>query len=246
MAVNGLVSNPLSFAVANPLLSNVFPSSAARGTILPAVTLKGSKFASNATVTFGGAAGDITFTPSSVVVSADGTTITIAGVSVSGTAALGVRSATVTSAGGSSTLANAFTVTAPQPVTIVASVNGGDPSLFLPSVKAVSVTLDSTGKCIAPKSVTPQPLTLAFTLTPGPGHTVTATSSTMALTMTSTNIPGTATNEDCELGATPTNDFSFFTIAAGISIDLGGLPSLIRQQTAVTSPLASSALLWRN
>src|SRR5207245_6476053 len=59
------------------LLSNVLPSSATQGTIVPTLTLKGSKFASNATVTFGGAAGDITFTPSSVVVSPDGTTITI-------------------------------------------------------------------------------------------------------------------------------------------------------------------------
>ncbi|TMJ02757.1 MAG: carboxypeptidase regulatory-like domain-containing protein, partial [Bacillati bacterium ANGP1] len=246
VAVNGQLSNPLPFAVANPLLSNVLPSSATQGTIVPTLTLKGSKFASNATVTFGGAAGDITFTPSSVVVSPDGTTITIAGVSVSGTAALGARSAAVTSAGGSSTLANAFTVTAPQPVTIVASVNGGDPSLFLPSVRAVSVTLDSTGKCIAPKSVTPQPVTLAFTLTPGPGHTVTATSSTMALSMTSTNIPGTATNEDCELGATPTNDFSFDPINPSVqsgSASSLGTGSLTYQATLYSYDWGGSAVV---
>jgi hypothetical protein len=242
VAVNGLVSNPLNFTVANPLLSNVLPSSAAQGTILPALTLKGSKFANNATVTFSGAAGDITL--GSVAVSPDGTTIAIASVSVSRTAALGARSVTVTSAGGSSTLANAFTVTVPQPATIVASLNGGDPSLFLPSVKSVSVTLDSTGRCIAPKNVTPQPVALAFTLTPGPGHIVTAPSVTMALTMTSTNIPGTATNEDCELGATPTNDFSFDPVDPGVqsgSASQLGPGSLTYQSTLYSYDWGGSA-----
>src|SRR5206468_2917782 len=185
-----------------PTLSGLTPPARSLGS---SVTLTGPGL--SATLTFGGTAADITIT-GSVTVSPDGTTITVP-ISISQAAALGARSVTVSNpGGGTATLANAFSVTAPQVASFQFAVQGADPSLYLPAVNGVSVTLDSTGKCTA-KTITPQPVPLTITLVLGPGVTLQTAPPTLTLSLTSSAIPGTATNEDCELGLTPTNDFSF-------------------------------------
>jgi len=208
VAVNGQVSPPQTFTVTSPRLSAAIPGSGAQGASL-SLTLSGTKFATGApplTVTFTGAATDIT--PGTLTVASDGTTVTVP-ISINSGAALGARSVTVmNSTGGSSTLANAFTVTAPQAAAFTFSVQNADPSLFLPSVDQVMVTLDATGKCTA-KTITPHPVTLKATLVTGPGVTLQQAPPSVTFTLTSSALPGTSTNEDCELGPTPTNDFSF-------------------------------------
>src|SRR3989441_6046595 len=208
VAVNGQVSPPQTFTVTSPRLSAAIPGSGAQGASL-SLTLSGTKFATGApplTVTFTGAATDIT--PGTLTVASDGTTVTVP-ISITLGAALGARSVTVTnSTGGSSTLANAFTVTAPQAAAFTFSVQDADPSFFLPSVDQVMVTLDATGRCTA-KAITPHPVILTATLATGPGVILTQPPPSVTFTLTSSAIQGTATNEDCELGPTPTKDFSF-------------------------------------
>ena len=204
VAVNGQVSNPQTFTVSSPLLSAVIPGSGAQGASF-SLTLTGTKFSPPVTVTFSGTG----ITPLTPTVSSDGTTITLP-ISINAGATLGGRSVTVTnSTGGSSTLANAFTVTAPQNASFTFSVQGfADPSFFLPSVDQVMVTLDATGRCTA-KAITPHPVILTATLATGPGVILTQPPPSVTFTLTSSAIQGTATNEDCELGPTPTKDFSF-------------------------------------
>src|SRR5262249_51974942 len=84
----------------------------------------------------------------------------------------------------------------------------------------VSVTLDATGKCTA-KSITPHAVTLtaSFTTTVGAPPP-----SQVTFSVVSSNLPGTATNEDCELATPPSNDFSVSP--------LGGAPNVTVQQVA--------------
>src|SRR2546425_4558038 len=223
VAVNGQVSTPQTFTVTSPRLSAAIPGSGAQGASL-SITLSGTKFATTrappVTVAFSGS-GITTMTPT---VAADGTAVTVP-ITISAGAALGPRSVTVTnSTGGSSTLANAFTVTAPQAAAFTFSVQNADPSLFLPSVDQVMVTLDATGRCTA-KTITPHPVTLTATLVTGPGVTLQQAPPSVTFTLTSSALPGPATNEDCELGPTPTNDFSFSATDPGLqqtSVSGGG------------------------
>ena len=217
VTTSGLASNGVAFTVTNPRLSVVTPSSAPTGSVT--LDLAGAKLQSGATVQFFNA-GTTTLASGITVasVTSDGTGQHLT-TGLIATTVTGLLDVVVTNPGGAtSKLPGAFQVKAPPPAGFSFAVAGADPSTYLPSVDGLLVTLDATGKCTN-KSVTPHAVTLTanFTTTVGapPPIQVTFTISSVS------NLPGTATNEDCELGATPTNDFSI------------GAPSVTSQQVTV-------------
>ncbi len=206
VAVNGLTSNGVNFTVTNPRLAGVIPGTGQQGTTV-SLDLTGTKFASGMTVQFVGATG-ITPNPATVSTVTDPTHVQLP-VTLGSTASTGTFDVKVTNPDtGTSTLAQAFKVTPPILASFTFAVAGADPSLYLPSVDAVSVTLDATGKCTA-KTVTPHAVTLVATFAPAP-NVIAPPPASATVTFTSvSNLPGTTTNEDCELGPTPAKDFSF-------------------------------------
>ena len=199
----GLLSNGMTFAVANPRLTAVDPPRGARGTVVP-LTLTGSKFAAGAIVTISPVTGVILGPP--VV---DETTIVL-DATVASNAPLGLRSVTVRNPDtGTTTLAGAFEVTAPVTGALDLTLAGVPLGTFLPSVQSVALTLDTTGKCTA-KTVTPTALALQAQFvsdvvpTPAPPSSIT-------FSLVSSALPGTAINEDCELVSPPANDWSVGT-----------------------------------
>jgi hypothetical protein len=228
VTTSGLASNGVAFTVTNPRLSVVTPSSAPPGSVT--LDLAGAKLQSGATVQFFNA-GTTTLASGITVASAtsDGTGQHLT-TGLSATAVTGLLDVVVTNPGGAtSRLPAAFQVKAPPPAGFSFAVAGADPSTYLPSIDGLLVTLDATGKCTN-KSVTPHAVTLTanFTTTVGapPPTQVTFTISSVS------NLPGTATNEDCELGATPTNDFSI------------GTPSVTSQQVTVPGSGAYQTTLY--
>ena len=220
VAVNGLLSNADKvFTVTNPRLSAVIPGSAVQGGTSITLDLTGSKFGSGATVAFNPATG---ITVGSVTF-VNATNLRVP-VTIASSAPLGLRAVTVTNpAGGTSTLPGAFEVKQPVNAFLQLSVlsGAGDiTSTYLPEVDAVSVTLDPTGRCTA-KTVTPKAVTLQAQFNTSIGGTAPGS---VTFTLTSSAIPGTATNEDCELGAPPTKDFSI------------GSASVTSQQVTVMVP----------
>ncbi len=221
---DGLASSGVAFTVTNPRLSVVTPASAPPGSVT--LDLAGTKLQSGATVQFFNTG---TTTPASGVtvtsVTSDGTGQHLS-IGLTATATTGLLDAVVTNpGGGNSKLTGAFQVKAPPVAgftfSVVDSANPSstDPSSFLPRMDGVQVTLDSTGHCTA-KSVTPHAVTLTANFTTTVGWTP---PSSVTFTLTSvSNLPGTATNEDCEPGATPTPDFSI------------GLPNVTSQQVTVS------------
>jgi hypothetical protein len=210
VAVNGQASSDAAFTVTNPRLSAVIPENPPAPGSSVTLDLTGTKFAPGVTVTFSGAPTDFTIvgTPTP---SPDGTLLPV-GVTVAGDAQPGPRDVTVTNAdGGTSTLAAAFQVGPPLVAGFEVSVQDpGDPAVnsvtYLPTVDGVLVTLDTTGRCIA-KTVTPHAVTLRARFITGPDGVATPPDR-VTFTLISSALPGTATNEDCELGAIPANDFS--------------------------------------
>lgn len=210
VAVNGLLSNTDKvFTVTNPRLSAVIPPSAVRGSTDLTLDLTGTKFADGATVAFNPATG-ITV---GAVTFVNATNLRVS-VTIASGAPLGLRDVTVTnpdiSGGGSSTLPGAFEVKEPVVAGLELSLPAfASVSTYLPTVDGVLVTLDSTGRCTA-KTVTPTPVTLRAQFTTTLSSLPTAPGS-VTFTLTSSAFAGTATNEDCELGAAPTEDFSIGT-----------------------------------
>ena len=203
-AVDGVVKIAVSsvqsatsfnFIVSNPRLSGLAQSSALQGTIAT-VDLTGAKLVAGATVSVSGSGLTI---GQATAVGGTGTQLRLP-VTIGSTAAIGFRDVTVTNPdGASSTLVQAFEVQLRSAAVLVLSLktlqgNPIDTATFLPSVGDVRVTLDSTGRCTA-KTVTPMAIlvearfSVATAVAP-PALTFTATSSAL---------PGTATNEDCEL-----------------------------------------------
>jgi hypothetical protein len=219
VTTSGLASNGATFTVTNPRLSVVTPSSASPGSV--ALDLAGAKLQSGATVQFfnaGTTTPPIGLTVNSVTSDGTGQHLTTG---LTATAVTGLLDVVVTNPGGAtSRLPGAFQVKAPPLAGFTFAVASADPSTYLPSIDALSVTLDSTGKCTA-KSVTPHAVTLTanFTTTVGalPPTQVT-------FSIVSSNLPGTATNEDCELVTPATSDFSI--------TPLGGAANVTSQQVA--------------
>ncbi|TMA53749.1 MAG: hypothetical protein E6J75_14960, partial [Deltaproteobacteria bacterium] len=220
VAVSGLLSNSATFTVTTPVLATVLPGtittdpSAVKSVPL---TLSGSRFSAGATVSFDGPAGDIT-PIGSPIVSPDGTTITLT-VSIPPTPGqTGPRDVTVTNPGVcsppalpgclSSTLLGGFQIQLPPAAGFnVTLPTFADNSLYLPSVTQVSLTRLATGACDpTTKVVTPTSVALQATFVTTTGLTPPAS---VTFTIASSALPGTATNEDCELDPTnPTKDFS--------------------------------------
>jgi len=171
-------------------------------------------------VSFAGPAGDITLIGSPIV-SPDGTTMTLT-VSIPPTPAqTGPRDVTVTNPGVcsppalpgclSSTLLGGFQIQLPPAAGFnVTLPTFADNSLYLPSVTQVSLTRLATGACDpTTKVVTPTSVALRATFVTTTGLTPPAS---VTFTIASSALPGTATNEDCELDPTnPTKDFSIGT-----------------------------------
>jgi Big-like domain-containing protein/beta-propeller repeat-containing protein len=207
----GLASKGAAFTVTNPRLSVVTPSSAPPALIT--LDLAGSKLQSGATVQFlnGG-----TTTPASGLtvnsVTSDGTGqhLTVAITAISATGLLDV---VVTNPDtGNSKLAGAFQVKTPPAAGFTFSVNGSDPAGFLPSVDGVSVTLNAAGACTG-KQITPHGATLTARFVSASPATPPAQ---VTFTIVSSNLPGTATNEDCELLSPAASDFSVAPIGAAV------------------------------
>jgi hypothetical protein len=143
------------------------------------------------------------------------------------------RSATVTNppeAGGElSTLPDALTVVGAPALSI--SV----PNLvtYLPSVHSVILTTHKDGTCNT-KDVTPDSVDVLVTFRPAVGvNTIPPTAVTISLDPAfTTALPGTATNEDCELGPSPTRDFSIGLPSAA--------PDVTSQQVTVGASTDSS------
>src|SRR5262249_6994407 len=216
-AAAGVVSTASAFPVTSPVLAGVLPTSGSQGAIVN-LTLSGSRFTAGTTVGFSGTAGDIT-TTSSPTVSPDGTSMQVSAAIAAG-AALGLRDVTVTKPDGSaSTLAGGFQVKTPIVAGFQITLPAfADAAAYLPSVAAVSITRDATGKCTS-RAVTPTAVQIqaqfVTTTNLAPPQSATFTISPSAL-------PGTATNDDCELDpANPTKDFSI------------GSPDLASQQVVV-------------
>ena len=195
VAKSGILSNAAAFTVTNPRLSAVGPATGAQGAVVP-LQLIGTKFAPGATVTLSPATGvtlgAATITPTSIQLNA----------TVAAGAPTGFRAMTVTNPDtGASTLTNAFEVRAPAVGAFDLTLAGVSLGTFLPSVQSVALTLDSTGKCTA-KTVTPTALTLqaqfVSDLVPKP-----APPPSITFSLASSGLPGTAINEDCELGSPP-------------------------------------------
>ena len=208
VAVNGVLSNGVPFSVTNPVLSAVLPTSGSQGAVV-ALTLTGLRFQQGASVSFSGALGDITMV-SGPIVSPDGTSIQVS-VSIASGAALGARDVRVTNPDGtSSTLAAAFQVQAPIVAGFLITLPAfPDTSTYLPSVDSVAVTRAATGLCTA-KTVVPTPVTVqAQFTTVNPDLTAPAN---VTFTIVSSTIPGTASNETCEVApfsaASPSPDWS--------------------------------------
>jgi hypothetical protein len=219
VAVNGLLSNAVPFMVTTPVLGGVVPPSV---TTDPGVarqvtlTLGGSRFLPGASVRFGGPATDIV-PVGGPTVSADGGTITLIVSIGPGPQQVGPRDVTVTNAGTcpstlpgclSSTLAGGLQIQLPPAAGFSLSLpDFPDTSAYLPDVAGVSLTRLPTGACDpTTKVVTPKALRLQarFVTTTG-----LAPPASVTFTLASSAIPGTATNENCELDpAKPTPDFS--------------------------------------
>lgn len=223
VAVSGVQSsNSFNFTVTNPRLSAVTPSSVVQGDTGVLLQLTGAKFAAGAKLSINPSTnltiGQLTITPTSITAS----------MTVGATAGLGLRDVTVTNPDGStatipqaleirlkSTAQLALTLKTMQDVVI-------DLQTFLPSVNQVLVSLDATGKCTA-KSITPTPYLLEARFTTPPA----TLPPTLTFTLTSSNLPGTATNEDCELPnpLQPAPDWSIEAVGAN--------PNVTTQQVAI-------------
>jgi protocatechuate 3,4-dioxygenase beta subunit len=208
VAVNGVQSsNAATFTVSNPVLSSVTPGSVARGGAAT-VDLLGVKLDPKATVTFN-PPGDVSVgTPTQV--GSVGTHLQVP-VTVGSAAAIGLRDvAVINPDGAASTLPKAFEITLNSAATLALTLlNAADGSpidigSFTPSVKGVQVSLDSTGKCTG-KTITPTAVIVQAQFTTPPA----ALPPTLTFTLASSALPGTATNEDCELNPlAPNKDFS--------------------------------------
>jgi len=202
------VSSAIAFAVTNPRPAAVSPSSAFQGDT-PTLDITGTNLQSGVKVAFnpptGINVGAVTFI--------DSTHIRVP-ISLAATAPFGLRDIVLTNGdGGATTFSSAFQVNIKSATTLTLTLTdaGGNvlnPATFLPSVQAVQVTLDATGKCTA-KTVTPTTLFLQAQVSPA-----TAVGS-LTFTIAPSALPGTATNEDCEIDpttlaptSTPTNDFT--------------------------------------
>jgi hypothetical protein len=164
------------------------------------VQLSGSKFQPGALVSLDPPAdvtvGAATVTPTHISVP----------ISIGLGAALGLRAVRVTNPdGGSSTLQQAFEVKLNSQFNValaLKTIQGTpvDTATFLQSVDSVQVTLDSTGKCTA-RAITPTRYVLEASF-PGVAPPILPP---MIVSLVSTNLAGTATNDDCEpnLALTP-------------------------------------------
>lgn len=220
VSVNGLLSNQDKiFTVTNPRLSAVIPGSGTQNTSVT-LDLTGTKFASGITVAFSPATGII-----GAVTFIDATHIQVP-VTIAADAPTGLRGVTVTnpatasSPAASSTLPGAFEVKQRVAAFLELSLPAFANNIanYEPSVDAVSVTLDGTGLCTA-KAITPHLVTLQaqfkFDPTLVTGTPTAPTTATFDITSVD-KIPGTSTNENCEVipqGALPTtqlpiDDFS--------------------------------------
>jgi hypothetical protein len=210
------------FTVTNPKLTAVSPASGTQGKVVP-LQLTGTKFAAGALVTIS--------PPDGIVVGApivSGTSIQ-ATITIAAAAPTGLRTVIVTNTdGGASSLPNALEIKAPVAGALVLSLVGVPTASFLPSVGAVSVTLDAAGKCTA-KTVTPASVTLraqfVSDLVPAP-----TPPSSVTFMLSSSALPGTATNEDCEVTLPPTKDWSV------------GSPDPASQQVTVLETVPGSGL----
>ncbi len=201
VTVGGIVSNGVNFLVTSPKLASVDPAGAVQGTA-NVVDLYGTKLASTITtsnITFGTG---ITVNSVTAVDAPDPNGFVThfqVGVAIAVGASTGFRDVTVTNPspfGGSSTLLQAFEVKSPTRFDVSLVDNTGTPitGTWVPEVGTVTVTRDSTGKCVAPYTVTPVPVIVQADFV-GASPPATAT---FTLLNTSRN-PGTAVNENCEL-----------------------------------------------
>jgi hypothetical protein len=217
VAVSGVVTNAVSFTVTTPVLSGVVPGTIttdANAVKQVQLSLTGSRFLPGAIVTFGGPASDVT--PIGTTVSVDGTTITQI-VSVVPNPQTGPRDVTVTNPGAcpiglpgclSSTLAGGVQIQLPPTAGFNLTLpDFSDTATYLPSVTQVTLTRGPTGACEpATKVVTPTSVRLQaqFITT-----SVLTPPVSVTFTIAPSALPGTATNEDCELDPTnPAKDFS--------------------------------------
>jgi hypothetical protein len=208
VAVNGVVSNAVTFTATSPRLTAVIPASGEQGTTV-SLQLTGSKFVTGAAVSFtaGGLPVSGIAVGSATSVSSDGTSIT-ASITIDPATALGFVDVTVTNPRdangdvGTSTLLSGFEVRRPSvvQVTLPAFTNV---AAYLPSVGAVSVTRDSNGRCTA-KSITPAAVQVRASYTTLPA----TLPARLRFTIQSSALAGTASNEDCELGTTAAPDFT--------------------------------------
>ena len=229
VTANNVVSaGTFAFTVNNPRPSGLTPNSAIQGTTVT-VDLTGVNFQNGMRVTVSGFAE----VPTTFI---DSTHVRFT-LTVPPGATLGFRDVTArnTTDGGTGTLASAFQVnlaSATAMTLVLKNLDGTliDTPTWLPSVGAVQVTLDLTGRCTG-KVVTPTSIIveahLAGTSVPG----------TLTYTITPSTIPGTAINEDCEIDpstglptTTPTKDFSIGQV---------GSPPSLTAPLSVTVPVVA-------
>src|SRR5262249_4480389 len=216
VAVSGVQQStaPKVFTVTNPSISAVtvggLPASGQRGSTV-AMRLTGSKFQDGVTIALTPAVG-LTVVPGTLQVTPPGD-IAVQ-VSVAANADLGLRDVTVTNPDGASDMqAKAFEVTVDTAVDVTLALKTPQGALVntatvLPSIGGVQVTLDGAGQCTS-RTITPSEYVLEATITG-------AQPSSLTMTLTSSNLPGTASNADCEPNIQqPEPDFSIGSNACG-------------------------------
>jgi uncharacterized repeat protein (TIGR01451 family) len=221
VSVNGLLSNAVSFSVTTPVLGAVVPGTltTSANTVTQAnLVLSGTRFVPGATVSFGGPASDVTIVGSPIV-AADGTSISLTVTVPPTPQQTGPRDVTVTNPGGcappapagclSSTLTGGLVIQLPPVASLTISLVEfrANPADYLPTVAQMSMTRLATGACNpATKVVMPGSVTLEATFASATGLPA---PQSVTFSIVSSALPGTASNEDCEVDPShPTKDFS--------------------------------------
>ena len=236
-----VVSNPVPFIVATPTLAGITPAGAT-GNSQTAMIVAGSKFVPGAIVTFSG----LGVTAGTTAVAADGATLQT-NVTVAATAAIGLRDVTVTNPdGGTATKPAIFEVRPAVTAALDLRVVGMQAAAYLPSVQSVSVTLDATGKCTA-KTIVPAPVQIEAVFSSATGAVAPAQ---VSFALESSALPGTATNEDCEIDpANPVKDFHLLSPAGTAIQNLvvagGGIYPIVLHSTDMggTVTITATAVL---
>ncbi|HEV8614863.1 MAG TPA: Ig-like domain repeat protein [Methylomirabilota bacterium] len=211
VTVSGLTSNAATLTITDPQVANVVPGTVFTGASI-IVDVTGTNLTATMSVQFFNTG--TTTVPSGLGAPAvsqfiDSSHVKVTFAASAPTGALDVR---ITNAdGGRFTLTGALQVVQRPLAAFTFQVGLEDPAFYLPTVDGVNVTLDATGRCTG-KTVTPHLVRVTATFTTTATTFTAPTQATVAIAPSA--IPGTATNEDCELTTTPADDFGVAAVGS--------------------------------